>query len=142
MSTVSQRGFEVKVSVTFKGETRDLGVFDTWSGGNVTADNTKHRRGGMGPQIAIPGPKTLEDVTVSRDYDPPRDHGDAHWLSGAVGKARVVASKSVLDEDDNAFGRPLVVKGILIGYNHPEHDSDSGDTAMFEIVISPDGEVG
>jgi hypothetical protein len=142
MSTVSQRGFDVKVSVTFKGETRDLGTWDTWSGGNVTADNTKHRRGGMGVQIAIPGPATVEDITVTRDYDPPRDHQHAHWLSAAVGKARVVASKAVLDEDDIVFGRPLTISGILIGYNNPDHDSDSGDTAMVGIVISPDGAVG
>lgn len=142
MSTVSARGFEVKASVTFRGEVRDLGTFDTWEGGDITADNTKHRRGGMGPQVAVPGPATVEDVTITRDYDPPRDHQHAHWLSSAVGKARVIATKSVLDEDGNAFGRPLVIRGILVGYNHPGHDSDSGDTAFVGIVISPDGAVG
>lgn len=140
--TSSLRSWEVKVSVTYRGETRDLGVFDTWSGGDVTADNTKHRRGGMGPQVAIGGPSTVEDVTITRDYDPPRDHGHAHWLSSAVGKARVVAIKTVLDDDNVAFGAPIVIRGILIGYKNPEHDSDSGDTAFVELVVSPDGAVG
>lgn len=140
--TASARSFDVKASVTFRGETRDLGTFDTWEGGNVTADNNKHRRGGMGVQIAVPAPSTLEDVTVTRDYDPARDHQHAHWLSACVGKARCILTKTVLDEDDAAFGRPLVVRGILIGYNHPEHDSDSGDVAFVGIVVSPDGAVG
>ena len=140
--TASARHNEVRVSVRYRTETRDLGIFDTWEGGNVTADNTKHRRGGMGPQVAVGGPKTIEDVTVTRDYDVARDHPHAHWLSSVVGRARVTASKSWLDEDDIAFGRPLVITGVLIGYNNPEGDSDSGDIAMVSITINPDGDVG
>lgn len=140
--TASARHNEVRVSVRYRTETRDLGIFDTWEGGNVSADNTKHRRGGMGPQVAVGGPKTIEDVTVTRDYDVTRDHQHAHWLSAIVGKARVTASKIWLDQDDIAFGRPLVYTGVLIGYTNPEADSDSGDIAMFGITINPDGEVG
>ena len=140
--TASARHNEVRVSVRYRTETRDLGIFDTWEGGNVTADNTKHRRGGMGPQVAVGGPKTIEDVTVGRDYDVARDHQHAHWLSSVVGRARVTASKIWLDEDDIAFGRPLVITGVLIGYTNPEADSDSGDIAMVTITINPDGDVG
>lgn len=140
--TASARHNEVRVSVRYRTETRDLGIFDTWEGGNVTADNTKHRRGGMGPQVAVGGPKTIEDVTVTRDYDVLRDHQHAHWLSSVVGKARVTASKIWLDDDDIAFGRPLVYTGVLIGYVNPEADSDSGDIAMVSLTINPDGDVG
>jgi len=140
--TVSARNNQITVSVTYRGETRDLGIFDTWEGGNVTADNTKHRRGGMGKQVAVGGRVTIEDVTVSRDYDLDRDHQHAHWLSTAVGRGRVTATKLYLDDDANVFGVPIVITGILIGYNQPNADSDSSDVAMFEIVINPDGEVG
>lgn len=140
--TASARSTQIKVSVSYRGETRDLGTWDTWEGGNVTADNTKHRRGGMGPQVAVGGPKTIEDVTITRDYDVTRDHQHAHWLSNIVGRARVVASKSWLDENDIAFGRPLTITGVLVGYNNPESDSDSGDVAMVGLVINPNGEVG
>lgn len=140
--TVSARNNSITVDVTYRGELRSFGVFDTWEGGNVTAENTKHRRGGMGPQVAIGGPVTIEDVTVSRDYDLSRDHKHAHWLSNAVGRARVVAKKQYLDEDGNVFGDAMIIRGILIGYNQPASDSDSGDVAMFEIVINPDGAVG
>lgn len=137
----SARHWAISASVTYRGETRDFGIFDTWSGGNATSDNTKHRRGAMGSQVTVGGPKTIEDVTITRDYDQVRDHQHAHWLFGCVGRARVVARKSVLDENGVAFGRPLVVSGVLVGYNHPEADSDSGDFAMFGLVVSPDGEV-
>lgn len=141
-ATAGVRNNEIKVDVSYRDETRALGVFDTWEGANVTAENTKHRRGGMGPQVAIGGPVTIEDLTVSRDYDLTRDNKNAHWLSTAVGRARVVAKKTYLDEDGFAFGDPIVITGILIGYNEPNSDSDSGDIAMFELVINPDGIVG
>jgi len=140
--TASVRQNEITVSITYKGETRDLGVFDTWEGANVTADNTKHRRGGMGPQVAIGGPVTIEDLTISRDYDLARDNKNAHWLSSAVGRARVVATKHYLDSDGVGYGKPIIITGILIGYNEPNSDSDSGDIAMYELVVNPDGAVG
>jgi hypothetical protein len=140
--TASVRQNEITVVIKYKKETRDLGVFDTWEGGNVTADNTKHRRGGMGEQVAIGGPVTIEDVTVSRDFDLARDLEHGRWLAGIVGKARVTATKQYLDSDGEGFGKPTVIAGILIGYNAPNSDSDSGDVAMYEIVINPDGAVG
>lgn len=140
--TASVRQNSITVEVTYKNEVKDLGIFDTWEGGNVTADNTKHRRGGMGEQVAIGGPVTIEDVTISRDYDLQRDLKNAHWLSTAVGKGRVVAHKQYKDADGNDYGKPIVITGVLIGYNEPNADSDSGDVAMFEIVINPDGAVG
>src|SRR3954453_11530011 len=94
--TASVRQNDITVEVSFDGEIRKFGTFDTWEGGNVTAENTKHRRGAMGEQIAIGGPVTIEDVTVSRDYDLARDNKNTHWLSDAVGKGRVVATKKYL----------------------------------------------
>lgn len=140
--TASVRQNRITVSVTYKGEVRDLKVFDTWEGGNVTADNTKHRRGGMGEQVAIGGPVTIEDVTVSRDYDLLRDNPNGKWLAGAVGRARVTAQKQYLDANGDGYGKPVIITGILIGYNEPNADSDSGDVAMLELVINPDGAVG
>jgi hypothetical protein len=142
INTASARQNRINVTVKYKGDTRDLGVFDTWEGGNVTADNTKHRRGGMGEQVAIGGPVTIEDVTISRDYDLARDNINAHWLSEAVGRGRVTATKYYLDADGLPYGHPIIITGILIGYNEPASDSDSGDVAMFEIVINPNGTVG
>jgi hypothetical protein len=140
--TASVRQNEITVSVTYQGATRDLGIFDTWEGANVTADNTKHRRGGMGPQVAIGGPVTIEDLTVSRDYDLARDNPNSHWLSDGVGRAFVVATKHYKDTNGTNYGVPIIITGILIGYNEPNADSDSGDVAMLELVINPNGSVG
>lgn len=138
----SVRQNEITVDVIFNKKTYDLGIFDTWEGANVTAESTKHRRGGMGRQIAVAGVPTIEDLTISRDYDLLRDNPMAHTLSNAVGRARVIATKHYLDSDGNRYGDPIVIKGVMVGYNEPNSDSDSADIAMFEIVVNPDGEVG
>jgi hypothetical protein len=140
--TASVRQNDITVEVTYRGQTKRFGTFDTWEGANVTADNTKHRRGGMGAQVAIGGPVTIEDLTVSRDYDLARDNKNAHWLATAVGRGKVVATKTYLDSDGIKFGSPIVVTGVLIGYNEPNADSDSSDVAMMELVINPDGDLG
>lgn len=140
--TAGVRQNNITVDVTYKGVTKQFGTFDTWAGANVTADNTKHRRGAMGKQVAIGGPVTIEDLTVSRDYDLTRDNPNAHWLSQAVGRGQATATKHYLDADGVAFGKPIIITGVLIGYNEPPADSDSADVAMFELVINPDGVVG
>jgi hypothetical protein len=140
--TVGVRQNDINVTVTYKGVVKDLGTFDTWSGGNVTADNTKHRRGAMGQQVAIGGPVTIEDLTVSRDYDLTRDNPNGKWLADAVGRAQVTATKHYKDADGINFGKYTQISGVLIGYNEPGADSDSADVAMFELVINPDGVVG
>jgi len=140
--TRGARDYSVTASVTYRGETRDFGVFDTWEGGNVTSDNTKHRRGALGIQISIGGPKSIDDITITRDYDLARDHQHAHWLSGCVGRARGVFRKQPLDDNSVAYGAPLVLQGVIIGYNHPSHDSDSSDVSMVALVLSPNDTVG
>jgi hypothetical protein len=140
--TTSERQNQITVSVTYKGVTKNLGVWDTWDGAGVTADNTKHRRGGMGQQVAVGGPATIDDLTIGRDYDLKRDNPNAHFLANSVGGAQVVAKKTYLDANGFAFGDPIVITGVLIGYTEPPGDSDSGDISMVEIVINPDGVVG
>lgn len=141
-SPTSVRQNEIIADVTYGTETRQFGVFDTWEGGNVTAESTKHRRGGMGIQVAIAGTPTIEDITVGRDYDLVRDNPHMHWLANAVGRARVVLTKHFLDVYGNRFGKPIIITGVLVGYNMPTSDSDGSEFAMFELVVNPDGTVG
>ena len=71
---VSARQNSIQVDMVYLGKTYDLGVWDTWEGAGITAENTKHRRGGMGIQVAVGGVVTIEDLTVGRDYDLLRDN--------------------------------------------------------------------
>lgn len=132
----------VVVSVTYRGETRDLGVFNTFDGGEASSEDTKIRRGGTRVQTALGGPRSIGNVTVGRDYDLARDHENIHWLYNSVGAARVTAQYFFTDDNDAAYGRPMIYTGVLIGSTKPGHDIDSADVANLELEISCDGTVG
>lgn len=144
MSTsASQRHFKVSVTVTYNGETRFADqIFDTWEGGNISADATKYRRGGMGIQIVSTGPPEIDDITCSRDYDWVRDDKFAHWLSDAVGKGIITINKVVTDDNGATVGVEHIARGKFVGYQHPEHDSNSGDMAIVSLVCAPEGSIG
>jgi hypothetical protein len=132
----------VTASVTYRGETRDLGVFNSFDGGEATSDDTKVRRGGTRNQRALGGPKSIGNVTLARDYDLARDHNNIHWLYNAVGAARVTAQHFFTDDNDQPYGRPLIYTGVLIRSTKPGHDIDSADVANLELEVSCDGQVG
>jgi hypothetical protein len=137
---VGQKNFNVTIDVTIAGETRQLGIFDTWEGGNVTADSTKYRPGNMGPQMALGGNPEIDDITCVRYYDQLRDSPNDTWLASGVGGARCAVKKQTLDPDGNAYGTAYNITGTLVGFQHPEHDSNSADFALLTLVIAPTGQ--
>lgn len=142
---IREDNFLVTVSVTWRGETRNLGIFDTKEGGNMTADDSKYRRGGMGPSRAVGGPPEAENVTVARDWDLARDKQHLKWLMNAVGSARMSVKQTFLDEGGLAGGSAddaLIQTGVLTGCNPPGHDSNSSSVAMIELTMATDGAAG
>src|SRR5262245_9657717 len=107
-----------------------LGVFDKWTGGEVSADDQKYRPGGMQPHVSLGGPTTVDNVTGSRLAQPT---DDLHALIARVGKGDLVCSRQALDADGNAFGRPLVYRGKLTRVGPNEIDSESNDAALLEL---------
>lgn len=131
---------QYNVTVTIAG--LPTGTWDKLTGGNVTSEETKYRPGGMSPQVSLGGSTSTENITVSRLYKLERDHDRAHWLAGICGKAEAVAVKQPLDVDGNPWGQPIVYSGILQEVHFPDHDSESNDAALLELVISTEGGIG
>jgi hypothetical protein len=132
-------GRQDQYSVTFICDGRAFGVYDSLSGGAVTAEETKHRPGGMGRQESYGGPASTENVTFSRVFKRGRDTELLHFLMSRVGKGRCTVNRQPLDSDGNAFGDPLVYTGILNGVTPGEVDSNSSDPDMYELEVSTDG---
>lgn len=130
--------YDTRVSV----DGRNLGTFDTMTGGEVDSDELKYKPGGMAPLVSLGGSITIGQVVVSRLYRLQRDHLLVHWLLSRIGKGKVVVNKQPLDPDGNAFGKPLVYRGILKRCLPPEVDSTSTDPALIEIEVTPEGAVG
>lgn len=118
-----------------------MGVWDTFGGGDVEAEETKYRPGGMQPQVSLGGSTSVNNVTLSRLL------GKEDWpvmhdlMSSRVGKADVTVSRQPLDADGNPFGRPLVYRGKLQNVNPGDTDSNSADAQTWTIVVSTEGNV-
>jgi hypothetical protein len=129
----------VTVTIEGNGETIALGVFDLFEGGAAKAEATKHRPGGMGPEESLGGPVSRDDFTLQRLYKLERDHGYAKRLDRMVGIGIVTAKRVMLNTDRSPFsGDPLTFTGTLVGFVHPDHDSNSADKKMVALEVSAD----
>jgi hypothetical protein len=128
----------VTATATYRGDTRDLGVFNGFDGGGATADSSKIRRGGTRTRKALGGVPDIDDITMTRDYDLARDHNIIHWLYNAVGTADMVVHWWPLDDDDQPYGDPVTYTGKLTGCTKPGLDMGSGDPAELSLVVSCD----
>lgn len=132
--------YNVTASVTYKvngsPQTKDLGTFDTFDGGEIDSEETKFNPGGMGQTKSLGGRRSVGNVTISRNYEYGRDHLLVGWLAGGVGKADFVITKTFLDVDGNAYDRPITYRGKLKTVTPPSHDSESSDAAMIELEMS------
>jgi hypothetical protein len=138
MSREDQYNITVSVAYVINGakQTKDLGTFDSFDGGEVDSEETKFYPGNLGQQISLGGRRTVGNVTVGRLYDLTRDHVNMGWLMGGVGKADVVVTKTSVNIDGGAITRPLVYSGKLKSVTPPTHDSESSDAAKYELEVS------
>lgn len=137
--------FAVAVTVvrTVNGDetAKNLGTFDTFEGGETESEDTKYNRGGLQGQESLGGRRSVGNVTVARLYDEFMQEVEP-WLDAGVGSARVTVTKQPLDEEGNAWGRPRVYTGKLIGLTPPDHDSESSDASRIELVVGTHGNIG
>lgn len=118
-----------------------LGTFDKMTGGGTSAQDTKFRPGGTDREEGLGGPKSVDNVTVERGFDPARDWALTKSLRAKVGIARGSVTKQPLDRQGVPFGDPEVFTGTLLKVTTPDYDSTSTSAAMLSIEISCDGDV-
>lgn len=129
--------YEVSVWV----EGKFYGIWDKWAGGGTTSAELKYKPGGMRPTRSLGGQKSVENVTLSRLYDEEVIAFEAE-MTELVGAGRARASKQALTPRGAPLGSPRVINGTLQAVTPPDHDSESEDAGLIEIVISTDGQVG
>lgn len=121
--------------ITLVVDGRPLGVFDTLSGGEPSAEVTKSRPGGMAGEKSHPALPTYSDVVAGRELDMQRDLELYRSLLNRAGRAPVSASKQYLDESGAPVGRPLTYTGRLSNMTDPEADSSSNDVSMWQLTF-------
>jgi hypothetical protein len=128
------------VSVAVDG--RDLGLFDTKSGGELDSEENLYSPGGMLGQISIGGQQTIGNVTVERYYDALRDHPLMSWLGNRRGWGRVSIGITPRDPQGVVRGDPIVYSGTLKTVTPPETDSTGADMATWSLEVTCDGFTG
>jgi hypothetical protein len=115
------------------------GIWDVKEGGDVDSNELTYKPGGMVDPISLGGSRNVNNVTLRRNYRLGRDHSQSQrWLNW-VGKGSVVITQQPLDQDGNAWGKPIVYNGTLKRVKLPDHDSSSSDAAMIEIEVTVSG---
>lgn len=134
MTTAQHARVTLSVELT-PGQATNLGVWDARSGGETTAEVSKHRSGGLGAELVFAGLPSHGDITLSRAYLKTRDHELARTLRKRTG-AKVTVSEAILDEDGVVWGSPVVSTGVLTGVNPGDVDSNSGDPRILELTVT------
>jgi hypothetical protein len=132
MLLARQDTFSVSVNI----DGRDFGIWEGRSGGDTDTDESKVRLGAMGPEVALGGTKSIDDVTCTKIFDIDGIGQEYVWLVARAGNAPMTVVTQPLDRDGHAHGRPWTYTGVLKGVNAPEYDAQSGDAAMIEVIMS------
>lgn len=114
----------------------DLGAYDKWSGGAVTATITKYRPGGMGPEITYPSLSIQGDVTISRVFVTERDQAVVAALKPLAGLSYGTVTLQPLDASGNVLGPPTTFRGRLSSVAPGTVDSTSSAPRMYDLVFA------
>lgn len=117
---------------------RDLGVFDTKSGGETTAEVPTNRPGGSTVRKSYAALPESSAVTITRVRENERDHELERWLRGRVGMVTLEVSEQPLDSDFVPWGKPILTTGILTGVNSSDIDSNGTELRKLELTTTTD----
>lgn len=116
------------------GQPRDIGAFETWSGGDGDSDDTPYREGD-GSLTNLGGKQSRDPITIGRLVKPERDVPIYPWLDSRRGKAIAVFTKQYVDDEENPVGSPIIRRGKLKKVTDPEADKNSSDASTFSLEL-------
>lgn len=108
--------------------------WQTYSGGDLTAEDTKTRPGGQEPQVSLGGPTTRSDVTITRLHGTTIHPYIIQWEQ-AINQP-MWASYTPLDANQNPNGPTITVHGLLKGVTQNEMDADNSGKKTVSLVMS------
>jgi hypothetical protein len=109
-------------------------------GGNLTADDSHVRPGGMGDEVSLGGPASRDDVTVRIPLTDVVIGWHKTLETAVINAAPAKVSYTFLNRLKQAIpgAATHTVKGTMKAATMPDMDTGSSDAAMYEIVVSCD----
>lgn len=124
------------VSGTLSAGATSFGYWQTYKGGRVTAASTTTTDPGSPLARILVGRKSIETVTMSRDYDPTRDGPVEDALEALCGTQTVFTVGKVIRDGGQNIVRTKVRYGVLLEVMGTEGDTNSDtDKGTLEVVL-------
>ena len=120
---------------------RDLGVWDTFSPAETTAEIPTNRPGGSLKLKSYAALPDHGDITISRVRENVRDWELVRYLNTVVGKVLLEVSEQPLDDDFVPWGSPTTTVGRLSGVTPSEVDSNGNELRTIEISATTESVV-
>jgi|GEM_PF-3748896 len=142
MPSSTQLSNQASCTLTVNGREYSF-VFNKRDGGMVDSEESKTFPGGGRKQRAHLGQATVENVTLTGEMVPDRDHEEIIALKALIGfepEASVV--ENAIDANGVAYRVLNTWTGLLKSVNTGNYDAGSSDPREFEVEISTHGEVG
>lgn len=122
-----------------------LPVVTSWAtlqGGDLEAEDSKTRPGGMLPQVNLGGPTTRTDATVTRPYTKEL-HPFLVPLEAFCGFSVMHITYTIMGPSPTTgklttLGPTVTLTGILKTINRPAWDANATGTAMFSLIMGCD----
>lgn len=132
------RDDQAAIHVTVTGSGLDKNVWASMDGGDVEAQDTKTRPGGMGAEKNLGGPPTRSDCTVERQYTNDVLHPLIPVLEALCGNAAMKVSWTPLDGNGNPNGSTESITGILKGVKKPKWDANAQGASFLTLTMGCD----
>jgi hypothetical protein len=120
------------------GERKDLGVWDSWSGGEVTGEAEQYHAGGEADPTSDVSPGEASEIEITRGYEPARDAPLEKWLERRIGYTFVLG-KHPTQNKVPVPGALKTYRARLISVSTPEHDSMGRDWSRIAVRFVPEG---
>jgi hypothetical protein len=115
-------------------------VFNKRGGGEFDSEESKTRPAGGRRQVAHGGAPTVENVTLTAEFVPARDHADIQFLKKVRGWAEAGVVENYLDANGSVLAVGDTWTGVVKRVNTGSYDANSSDPREFEIEISTHGD--
>jgi hypothetical protein len=121
---------------------RDIGVFQTFSGGHVTGESVSDRYPGEEFPTAAGGEKSIAPITIGRSHKLERDTDELiRFLHRNVSvEHAAVVNRRPLDNNRNPSGVGRTWTCTITAVNEPDSDSTSeNERSVLEVELQPGG---
>lgn len=125
------------INGTLSAGAESFGNWQTYKGGRVTTASTTTRDPGAVFARPLAGRKSIETITLTRDYNPVHDAAAEERLEALAGTQTVFTIGKVERDGAGNILRTKTRTGILLEVMGPEGDTNSEtDKATLEVVLA------